>query len=103
MNQQDNATVLNTDMATAIYRLAVVILLAGILVMQWQLLGNMGSARPSGASAGATLGDLRTAQGAARQAVVDKAVLVRVHGGFINSGGIVEIDSASVAQIRGGQ
>lgn len=108
MSEKDNAKVLNTDLVTAIYRLAVVILLAGILVVQWQSLGNTGGAPPSEASeaseAGPTWGEMRNAQNAQeRQAFNDQIPLVRVTGGPIAVIGQVKLDSTTIAQIRDGQ
>ena len=105
MSDQNNATVFNTDLATAVYRLAVVILLAGILIVQWQSLGRTDTAPDSAAapSMGPTFGEWRSAQTQqARQQLINQMPLVRMHGGFIHSGGTVVIDSASVAQIRRG-
>ena len=105
MDNQDKAKGLNTDMITAIYRLAVVVLLAGILVAQWQILGRTGTAAPiSVTQAGPTNGDLRSARGReAKREVSDRVPLVRILGGVVRINNPISIDSASVAQIRGEQ
>ncbi len=103
MTEQENAKgLLNTDLMTAIYRLAVVILLAGILVVQWQVLGTIDTASVGG-SDGPTLGDLRNSAGdrQARQAIINQVPLVRIQGGNVTVSGTVGIDSVSVAQMGG--
>ena len=101
MSDQDKSEGLNPDMLTTIYRLAVVILLAGILVLQWQILGNMGAGDTTG---GPTWGDLRKATDRrARTAIIDEAALVRVQNGSLVVRGTVRLDSLTIARIRGGQ
>lgn len=102
MSEKESAKGLNTDMMTAIYRLAVVILLAGILVVQWQILGNTKAATPSTQTdAGPTYGDWNSANQETRKALLNDIPLIRLHGGFSNVQGRVTIDSTSIAQIRG--
>ncbi len=104
MSEKDNAKVRNPDLATAIYRLAVVILLAGILVVQWQILGNTNGAPSGGAGIGPTWGEIRKARTPQeQQALTDQVPVFRVSGGPIAVLGRVGIDSVSIAQIRGEQ
>jgi len=100
MNDQDKSEGLNPDMLTTIYRLAVVILLAGILVLQWQILGNMNG----GPTGGPTWGEYGDAQGrSARQAIMNESPLIRIQNRSLVVSGTVSLDSVSIAQIRGGQ
>ena len=101
--QENDKGFLNTDLITAIYRLAVVILLAGILVVQWQVLGTIDTAPAGGSKAGPTLGDFRNSarDREARQALINQVPLVRIQGGNVTVSGTVGIDSVSVAQMGG--
>lgn len=100
MTEQENAKGLHADLVTTIYRLAVVILLAGILIVQWQ---SMNAASAGGIAAGPTLGDLRQAPDRAeRQELISRMPLVRVQQGGITVTGTVSIDSLSITQIRDG-
>ncbi len=90
MNEQDTPKDRNADIVpTAIYRLVVVFLLAGILLVQWQILANTKSAPGTGMSTGRI--SVVQLQGVHARG---GAVPVRVRG-------TVSLDSASVAQIRG--
>ena len=101
MAEQANSKGLNSDMITAIYRLAVVILLAGILLVQWQILGSMDGASAGASTAGPTYGDFRQAKTPEdRNAVIARTPLMRIQNTPIGVRGTVRLDSASVAGIN---
>lgn len=98
MSDQESAKEPNPDMMTNIYRLAVVILLAGILVLQWQILGSMDTG-----PAGPTWADFRAAPDSLRQEVLSEMPLVRAHSGSVVVRGTISLDDETIAKIRGGQ
>ena len=101
----------NADMSTTIYRAAIVILLAGILIMQWQILNNTsgGSDATAQMATPPTYGDFMNATDSGeRLSIYKRTPLVRLQGVGINNQlgaliveGTVSLDSASIAQIRG--
>ena len=101
MSEPTNTKGQNADMMSTIYRLAVVILLAGILVMQWQILSTMND----NASNAVTLGALQSTgdDPEARQALMDQMPLVRIQGGNVGVRGSVTIERPNPAARRGNQ
>ena len=79
-----------------VYRAAILLLLTGILILQWSILNNT-QVLP-------TYGDYRNASG--EEAQVETALLaplVRVQDGRLRITGTVKLDEESIARIRAGQ
>ena len=100
--EQENLKGRHPDMITAVYRIAVVVLLAGILLVQWQVLSAM-KGPASETATGPTYGALRAAPDIeTRQRLLSQLPLVRIHSGTVDiRQGTVSIDSVSVAEMRG--